>query len=449
METITADNKTPSALLRLPGEIRNRIYEYAFCVEHIDGQWCTSSSGVPSFSLCATIGDNMTSISAVLEPLQTCRQFYHEAALLPFVVNDFQVNGAHMEYMISALPLRVRRVIETLRLEDDGICEQGYHRRGEPRLRKRMHDPETIRLVWWKELPALKRVEMVAPFVDEPRSLAREMDYDGLRESKLLRRRTFGFWRGWLGLVQLSCPAKHRQQLSLKTTLTDSSCGYSIIAMTHDSTASLLSDLTSIALRNEQMSPLLHLPSELRNAIFEYTLTAGCITVDVGTKFYTAATRHVRFQVEYDLWVDQLCTGRFTALLCPTQVCRQLRLEYRPLVYALNTFIVKLVDLEDFVEVLPYHAKGMVSTIKIPIIEHNYMGAGSWEVANFAALRHLQSLEKVVIERTSPIGCICGVCCEKDKIQAARLIKHHAGVDLDVQIVTKGEQTKQCEGSRL
>ncbi|KAH7084320.1 hypothetical protein FB567DRAFT_550329 [Paraphoma chrysanthemicola] len=124
MDTISECNKSSSPLLRLPAEIRMIVFDYVFLVDHVDGLWCATSSGQSAFAFCTTAQDRVEPLVKLLSPLQTCRQIYQEAALVPFAVNAFRVNIAHLGDLVLALPLKVRRALTFLELEEASIAEE-------------------------------------------------------------------------------------------------------------------------------------------------------------------------------------------------------------------------------------------------------------------------------------------------------------------------------------
>ena len=80
----TCDNQLNSPLLRLPGEIRNRVYEYVFSgsetvVNHLyRNRWPHSKKSTP------------------VHVLATCRQIHHEASSIFWdacIINAYFVNG--------------------------------------------------------------------------------------------------------------------------------------------------------------------------------------------------------------------------------------------------------------------------------------------------------------------------------------------------------------------
>ena len=111
-------NQKMSPLLRLPREIRNRIYDYAFSVQF------TIVRNNPSYPTRLTFraGDaypllKRNSFAKLLAVTRVCRQIYSEAALLPFRLNVFRIHQLatlvkFTEYMQPAQ----RAAITTLRL---------------------------------------------------------------------------------------------------------------------------------------------------------------------------------------------------------------------------------------------------------------------------------------------------------------------------------------------
>lgn len=79
-----------SPLLRLPGEIRNRIYEYVFSDHMIcprrDWNGTIKLKCVPT-----TRGRHNNSFESFIALTKTCRQICEETRLLPFKYCDYQV----------------------------------------------------------------------------------------------------------------------------------------------------------------------------------------------------------------------------------------------------------------------------------------------------------------------------------------------------------------------
>ncbi|CAN9339028.1 unnamed protein product [Alternaria sp. RS040] len=109
---ITAANQRNSPLLRLPAELRNRVYEYALGGHEI---WVTTPipetktkiyldrwGDVPAFTL-----------------LKVCSQIYAEAALLPYSLNTFFFNGKlSLDLFVKEFPKSATQAIRRLMLDD-------------------------------------------------------------------------------------------------------------------------------------------------------------------------------------------------------------------------------------------------------------------------------------------------------------------------------------------
>jgi hypothetical protein len=72
-------------LLRLPAEIRNRIWQFALGGKLIRPQYTTRRSNYPKLMLQPCERKNAFSL------LRTCRQIYAETAVLPFTINRFSM----------------------------------------------------------------------------------------------------------------------------------------------------------------------------------------------------------------------------------------------------------------------------------------------------------------------------------------------------------------------
>ncbi|KAI8940011.1 hypothetical protein NX059_003733 [Plenodomus lindquistii] len=106
---ITARNAVESPLLRLPAELRNKIYSYVYTEDHIRVQgygpqieWsvyaenCSTDIGYP--------------LSDMLVTTTVCRQFHFETRLLPLRFNDIVTSTESSPYIIRTLTPALRAV---------------------------------------------------------------------------------------------------------------------------------------------------------------------------------------------------------------------------------------------------------------------------------------------------------------------------------------------------
>lgn len=104
-----------SPLLRLPGEIRNRIYKYALCGKHIaflhpllymSDDTCSRTS--------PPIHVRSNSVPKLLRLTQICRQIHAETDLLVFKANEFRIgNELSFKTFVQSLSQRQLEAITT------------------------------------------------------------------------------------------------------------------------------------------------------------------------------------------------------------------------------------------------------------------------------------------------------------------------------------------------
>ncbi|KAF2707470.1 hypothetical protein K504DRAFT_535132 [Pleomassaria siparia CBS 279.74] len=94
---IAKRNATESPLLRLPGEIRNRIWEYACCGEVVFSYSFDGGKGKSNRRIEKTSLENTAAQSAFRIP-RICRQIYVETATLPYSLSTFMWRCPMLEY---------------------------------------------------------------------------------------------------------------------------------------------------------------------------------------------------------------------------------------------------------------------------------------------------------------------------------------------------------------
>jgi hypothetical protein len=121
------------------------------------------------------------------------------------------------------------------------------------------------------------------------------------------------------------------------------------------------------ALRNQQNSPLLRLPAELRNSIYEYALGGHIIRV----KQEISQGRVIRFLPDFEVF-QPASTSRLkhrsinmTALLQLSSVSRQLRAETKGLPYSLNAFSISRSSAENFVNTIPAFVRDAIKVLRM------------------------------------------------------------------------------------
>ncbi|KAF1840552.1 uncharacterized protein K460DRAFT_399468 [Cucurbitaria berberidis CBS 394.84] len=123
-------------------------------------------------------------------------------------------------------------------------------------------------------------------------------------------------------------------------------------------TRSLTAKMDEIALRNATESPLLRLPSEIRNRIYGYALGGQEVnprTVGgVRTKWRLECRPYGSEARSYQAW---------DRLLSLTYVCRLLHRETRLLAFSLNTFQIQTVEFNDWLLLLNDDQKNAITTV--------------------------------------------------------------------------------------
>ncbi|EDU50752.1 hypothetical protein PtrSN002B_003059 [Pyrenophora tritici-repentis] len=121
-DRLTLQNQQESLFLRLPGELRNRIYEYAFSEQCIlvgrslssRLQLAVEPNGFSPRDQYKIPRYNFTRLLAIA---MTCRQVYAETALLIFRLNDFRFHHVEtIKQFLDSVPAAKRRAITALRL---------------------------------------------------------------------------------------------------------------------------------------------------------------------------------------------------------------------------------------------------------------------------------------------------------------------------------------------
>lgn len=131
--------------------------------------------------------------------------------------------------------------------------------------------------------------------------------------------------------------------------------------------------------RNEKESPLLRLPAELRNKIYEYTIGGYVIELFESTK-----KPHYNMLSQAD--------GHYTALANPTvlsKTCRQLHKETALLPYSLNTFHGRIRYIHKFLKGLTKAQREQIKSLEIFFVRTDlFKGSGSCLVFRPGALKN-------------------------------------------------------------
>jgi len=110
-------NQIESPLLRLPAELRNRIYEYAFrtdCIDYRSNKFRSRSDF--KYNPVRKTSAASQSLSLFLASLPVCRQYYAETKLLVFQLSPFRARPRDLVEAIQKMPEDVQNVITVLRV---------------------------------------------------------------------------------------------------------------------------------------------------------------------------------------------------------------------------------------------------------------------------------------------------------------------------------------------
>jgi hypothetical protein len=94
-------------------------------------------------------------------------------------------------------------------------------------------------------------------------------------------------------------------------------------------------------MRNQQSSPLLQLPGEIRNAIYEYAI-GGCLVHVEGAWSGQLSSRAYTPKIELSDPDDDFVILKTSTALALGKVCRQTRAETRLMFFKLNEFVVNM-----------------------------------------------------------------------------------------------------------
>lgn len=114
--------------MRLPGEIRNRIYDYVFSADHIVVRRPMSESGyLPIRFFCLpydrSARPHYQSLFSLLQSQLVCRQYYAETRLLVFHNNKFAVGIWDLKVLFEMIPEDVQNAISTLCIYGCSDCD--------------------------------------------------------------------------------------------------------------------------------------------------------------------------------------------------------------------------------------------------------------------------------------------------------------------------------------
>lgn len=176
-DALAVRNRKWSPLLRLPAELRNRIFEYAFVVRIVRFNFVSTESRYPAdFLAYPPITAGARDISSLLRRTIVCRQIHSETAILPVKLNTFVVDIIELVDMVNAMPKEVQDQIHSLRIDS---------------RRHRVKDTVIQYISNLAKLPSLRKISvLVSPFPNPANQLI----------VKALRK-----WAGEDATVEISC----------------------------------------------------------------------------------------------------------------------------------------------------------------------------------------------------------------------------------------------------
>jgi len=127
-------NQIESPLLRLPAELRNRIYEYVFRVDCINffrmetWDYNSSKDSRPDYNPNPVRGTKPASqsLSSLLKSLLVCRQYYAETRLLVFKLSPLCGRPRDLLDAVEKMPRDVRDAIPVLRIYENSNWTRYY-----------------------------------------------------------------------------------------------------------------------------------------------------------------------------------------------------------------------------------------------------------------------------------------------------------------------------------
>lgn len=173
----------------------------------------------------------------------------------------------------------------------------------------------------------------------------------------------------------------------------------------------------ALYLRNQTESPLLRLPRELRNEIFENAF-------HVGTVHFPFVSTHGDILRLLQHNAAPITSGAklISTILRCTTVCRQIRAETAALPVKLNAFAVDISELVDMVKSLPKKFRDEIHTVKIGA---RYRYGAAVMIQEISKMPQLPSLRKLMVRPLNHKGC------EIDKLVKNCLCKW-AGVNVEI-----------------
>ena len=106
-------NQKSSPFLRLPPELRNKIYEYAIGGHVIK---LFESTKKPHYNMLSQADGHYTALANPAVLSKTCRQLHRETALLPYSLNTFHGRTRRIHKFLKGLTMAQREQIKSLEI---------------------------------------------------------------------------------------------------------------------------------------------------------------------------------------------------------------------------------------------------------------------------------------------------------------------------------------------
>ncbi|KAJ4296249.1 beta transducin [Kalmusia sp. IMI 367209] len=344
-------NSVTSPLLRLPPEIRNKIWEYALGGFQIDVRKTGGrKKAVKLVYTTRPVGTCYPLSKDYIKPTfhlhEVCRQMYFETSPLIYTLNTFGFSSVEaMDHWIKNRPTGQLRLVDSIDVPMDYL---------------RLYN-HGFRMTFRKEFPCIKRIG-VDILLDETLDDSKERILKKMHECEgddliveCYRRLNLTIFL-FPSLSTIMAPLKLDPEASPQRT------GDKLIDLktrvvepwTFKKYRNGMLNLRAparfmkITTANSIDSPLLRLPSEIRNRIFAYAMGGHVITIKVTKTFDIDA-----FTISHKLCSTSRQRGKRTrdSAAPPWQlplVCRQLYAETALLPYSLNSF--RFVDRNDLVK---------------------------------------------------------------------------------------------------
>ncbi|KAL1603993.1 hypothetical protein SLS60_005585 [Paraconiothyrium brasiliense] len=189
------------------------------------------------------------------------------------------------------------------------------------------------------------------------------------------------------------------------------------------------------AQRNSTQSPLLRLPPEIRNKIWEYAIGGFNIKV-----FRTRSCEHLK---ELSYYADDLSEKLSRPTFHLHKVCRQAYVETAPLIYTLNTFgFYKVSAMDRWIKLRPIGQLQLITSIEVPFSYFSLyiQGLRTKFRKRFPNLKRIGLDEYGATHATKKDETV-----QESKPAIANILKEREGDDVEVEWYVRSGQTNMSE----